>query len=77
MTLGLSVSGAVFINKAQNGLHSVLPNVPRSELTRIVAGTSSDLIKTLSEELRTQVIAVIVSTWQKTYVVGDSILSLY
>ncbi|KAF7182714.1 hypothetical protein CNMCM7691_002375 [Aspergillus felis] len=47
MTLGLSTTGAVFVNVAQNGLFKLLPNLPRDQVSQIVSGTSSGLLKTL------------------------------
>lgn len=68
MTLGLSVSGAVFINTAEQGLIKALPNISRDQISQMVAGASNDVIKSLSEELRTVAFEVIVSSWQKVFI---------
>lgn len=68
MTLGLSVSGAVFINTAEQGLAKALPNVPEDQLAQVVAGASNDVIASLSDELRTAAFEVIVSSWQKVFI---------
>jgi hypothetical protein len=52
MTLGLSISGAVFINTAEQGLIKALPNIPRDQIFQVVAGASNSVIESLSEELR-------------------------
>lgn len=69
MTFGLSISGAVFVNMAQNGLYEVLPRVPKDQVDRPVAGTTSGLLTTLSPEVQTAALEVIVSSWQKVFIV--------
>lgn len=64
MTLGLSISGAVFVNSASNDLFALLPEYPQSQVRQIVSGTSSQLLSSLSETLREQALVVIVSAWQ-------------
>ncbi|KAJ5504545.1 Major facilitator superfamily domain general substrate transporter [Penicillium fimorum] len=68
LTLGLSISGAVFVNIASNGLFALLPDYPQSQVRQIVSGTSSKLLASLSEELRQQVLVVIVSAWQNIFI---------
>ncbi|KAL6711553.1 hypothetical protein ACN47E_004487 [Coniothyrium glycines] len=68
MTLGLSVSGAVYINTAETGLAKALPSIPEEQLGQIVAGASNDVIASLSPELRTVALEAIVSAWQKTFI---------
>lgn len=64
MTLGLSISGAVFVNIASNDLFVLLPEYPQSQVRQIVSGTSSQLLSSLSETLREQALSIIVSAWQ-------------
>ncbi|KAF7168909.1 hypothetical protein CNMCM5623_001815 [Aspergillus felis] len=71
MTLGLSRTGAVFVNVAQNGLFKLLPNLPRDQVSQIVSGTSSGLLKTLPENIREQALDIIVHAWH--YIVGAGI----
>lgn len=68
MTFGLSISGAVFINTAQQGLAKALPNIPKGQLAQVVAGASNNIIASLSPELRTVAFEVIVSSWQKVFI---------
>jgi hypothetical protein len=63
LTFGLSISGAVFVNVASNGLFALLPDYPQSQVRQIVSGTSSKLLVSLSENLREQALVVIVSAW--------------
>ncbi|KAM5454710.1 hypothetical protein MaudCBS49596_002007 [Microsporum audouinii] len=65
MTLGLSISGALFVNIAKGGLVDLFPNLPVEDIQQILSGTSSDSLKMLSPELRTEALTLIVSAWQK------------
>ncbi|KAJ5972566.1 Major facilitator superfamily domain general substrate transporter [Penicillium vulpinum] len=67
LTFGLSISGAVFVNTASNGLFALLPDYPQSQVRQIVSGTSSKLLESISEKLREQALAVIVSSWQNIF----------
>ncbi|KAJ5892741.1 Major facilitator superfamily domain general substrate transporter [Penicillium tannophilum] len=68
MTLGLSISGAVFVNIASNDLFALLPQYPQSQVRQIVSGTSGQLLSSLSETLREQALAIIVSAWQNIFI---------
>lgn len=68
LTLGLSVGGAVFVNVASEGLYRILPSTPRDQVQQMVSGTSGDLIKSLSSDMRHRVLEVIVSAWNDVYV---------
>ncbi|KAJ5331077.1 hypothetical protein N7476_000860 [Penicillium atrosanguineum] len=68
MTLGLSISGAVFVNVASNDLFALLPEYPQSQVRQIVSGTSGQLLSSLSETLRDQALAIIVSAWQNIFI---------
>ncbi|KXG51084.1 Major facilitator superfamily domain, general substrate transporter [Penicillium griseofulvum] len=68
LTFGLSISGAVFVNVASNGLFALLPDYPESQVRQIVSGTSSKLLVSLSENLREQALVVIVSAWHNIFI---------
>jgi hypothetical protein len=63
MTLGLSISGAIFVNLASKDLFALLPEYPQSQVSQIVSGTSGQLLSSLSENLRDQALVIIVSAW--------------
>ncbi|KAI1374178.1 MFS general substrate transporter [Hypoxylon crocopeplum] len=69
MTFGLAISGAIFVNLAQNGLYQVLPDVPREQVNQLVAGTSGGLLQTFSPEVQDAALDVIVSAWSKIFIV--------
>ncbi|KAF3385247.1 Efflux pump roqT [Penicillium rolfsii] len=68
MTLGLSVSGAIFVNIASNNLFALLPEYPKSQVRQVVSGTSGQLLQSLSEKVREQALAIIVSAWQNIFI---------
>ncbi|KAJ5375246.1 Major facilitator superfamily domain general substrate transporter [Penicillium concentricum] len=68
ITMGLSISGAVFVNIASNGLFALLPGYPQSQVRQIVSGTSSKLLASLSENMREQALIVIVSAWKNIFI---------
>ncbi|KAM5444099.1 hypothetical protein MferCBS31731_000616 [Microsporum ferrugineum] len=68
MTLGLSISGALLVNISKGGLVGLLPNLPPEDIQQILSGTSSDSLKMLSPELRTEALTLIVSAWQKIFI---------
>jgi len=68
ITFGLSISGAVFINTATNGLKDALPQIPVKELSQFVAGASSQIINSLSPEQHTLALDIIVESWNKTFI---------
>ncbi|KAI9778950.1 MAG: hypothetical protein M1835_004801 [Candelina submexicana] len=68
ITLGLSISGAVFLNKAISGLGKVLPDVSRDEVQNAVLGASGGLFNALPTDVRKNAIKVIVDAIDRTYV---------
>lgn len=64
MTLGLSITGAIFVNVAQNHLYQLLPKLPREQVSRIVSGTSSKLLAKLPMHIREQALDIIVLAWR-------------
>ncbi|KAJ5230428.1 Major facilitator superfamily domain general substrate transporter [Penicillium chrysogenum] len=68
MTLGLSISGAIFVNLASNDLFALLPEYPQSQVRQIVSGTSGQLLSSLSEKLRDQALVIIVSAWHNIFI---------
>lgn len=63
MTLGLSITGAIFVNVAQNGLFKLLPNLPREQVSQVVSGTSSALLNKLPDTVRERALDIIVHAW--------------
>lgn len=68
IALGLSISGAVFLNKAINGLSKVLPDVSRDQIQTAVLGVSGNLFRTLPADVRRNATNVIVDAIDRTFV---------
>ncbi|KAL8654818.1 MAG: hypothetical protein Q9210_001276 [Variospora velana] len=69
IALGLSISGAVFLNKAISGLSNVLPDVSRDEIQNAVLGVSGDLFGILPADVRRNATNAIVNAIDKTYII--------
>lgn len=68
MALGLSIAGAVFVNKAVAGLASVLPNTARAQLLATVSGTSNSVFNNLPSETKALALNAIVAALSNTFV---------
>jgi hypothetical protein len=74
MSFGLSIGGTIFVNFAQSGLYSILPGVPRNDISQLISGTSGALFASLTQELQDRVREVIVDAWQKMYGISTAFL---
>lgn len=68
IAIGLSIAGAVFVNRALVGLAAVLPNASHAELQSAISGTSGTLLAELPEKTRDLALNVIVDSLRKVYV---------
>ncbi|KAL2163199.1 hypothetical protein VTH06DRAFT_5255 [Thermothelomyces fergusii] len=67
MTLGLSISGAVFVNTAVQNLAAAI-DLPIEEIEKLVAGASNNLLETLSPAMRILTLDIIVDSWRKAFI---------
>ena len=65
IALGLSISGAVFINRAQIALTAVLPNVPADQITQAISGTSGTFFSKLPDGTREKALNALVNALRK------------
>ncbi|KAL3462645.1 major facilitator superfamily domain-containing protein [Aspergillus heterothallicus] len=68
MTIGMSVTGAIFVNVAQNRLFALLPHLPREQVSSLVSGTRSGLLKTLPAATRNLTLEAIVVAWRGIFI---------
>ncbi|TPX13643.1 uncharacterized protein E0L32_005846 [Thyridium curvatum] len=68
IAFGLSVAGSLFINTATAGLAVALPSISATELQLLLSGTSSAYYHSLSEELRVQVVGIIVGAMNRVFI---------
>jgi hypothetical protein len=60
------MAGAIFVNEATAGLLNLLPDTDEAVVVNAIAGTSSGLFETLSEEQQTDALAIIVQAIDNT-----------
>jgi MFS family permease len=65
---GLSIAGAIFINKAILGLAELLPGVSHDELQLAISGTSGDYFEAMPEELRSRAVNTIVDALSNVFI---------
>ncbi|EGX95954.1 efflux pump antibiotic resistance protein, putative [Cordyceps militaris CM01] len=68
IALGTGISGAVFVNKAHQGLQHLFPNAFAEEISSAVAGVGSDLINKASKEVAAAAIHVIALAIQDAFI---------
>ncbi|KAK4864626.1 hypothetical protein LT330_009621 [Penicillium expansum] len=67
ITLALAIANAVFLNKSEEGIKTILPNTPIAEIQQTITGAGSALFDNMSADDRQRVLAVIVSALSSTY----------
>ncbi|KAI0529974.1 major facilitator superfamily transporter [Xylaria digitata] len=70
ITIGLSVSGALFVNKSLIGLCQLLPTFSDIELNSLISGTSGDGIDVVPVALRGRTIDALVNSLRDTFILS-------
>ncbi|KAF2966206.1 hypothetical protein GQX73_g7374 [Xylaria multiplex] len=70
ITIGLSVSGALFVNKSLIGLRQLLPTFSDIELNSLISGTSGDGLDVVPVALRGQTIDILVNSLRDTFILS-------
>lgn len=68
-TISLSVSQAIFVNKAQSAVAALLPNSSVTDINTIISDPSSSQLKSLTPEMQREVLGAIVSSMRNSYIV--------
>ncbi|KAK8018775.1 hypothetical protein PG991_007965 [Apiospora marii] len=66
--IGLSIAGAVFVNTSLIGLAQLLPEISRTDLQLLIAGTSNKFFDQLNPEQRTATIDIIFGALSRTFI---------
>lgn len=66
--LGLSISGAIYVNQALENLSALLPDVSRDTLQLAITGTSSAYFQSLDPTLRGQAVDIIVAAMDHSFI---------
>ncbi|KAH7304213.1 major facilitator superfamily domain-containing protein [Stachybotrys elegans] len=68
LAFSLSITGAVFINRAIDNLRAVFPNMDEGELESIVSGTSGGLLERIGEQQRNNALNAILDAMHQPFV---------
>ncbi|KAF4626330.1 hypothetical protein G7Y89_g11829 [Cudoniella acicularis] len=68
VTIALAIANSVFLNKSQQSISALLPDVPLSDIQAAIAGAGSSFVGGLSDTVKEEVLEAIVSAMSKTYV---------
>ncbi|KAI5867003.1 major facilitator superfamily domain-containing protein [Durotheca rogersii] len=66
--IGLSISGAVFLNEAIQNLRALFPDAPYEQIQLVLAGTSSGYFSSLTPELQGLATNIIVVALRKVFI---------
>ena len=69
VVMTLTICGTVMLNTAISGLTNLLPNVSLDVIESMVAGTAGETFQSLSPEVRTAALNVIVNAINRVYIV--------
>jgi len=70
LVVGLAIAGSVFLTHVTDDLIALFPDLPVSVVKDAIAGTSADLLKSLSPELQQQALDIIVRDMDRVYILG-------
>jgi len=68
VTIALAIANSVFLNKSQESIREILPDVPLSDVQAAISGAGSDFVKSLSADVKERVLEAIVTAMGKTYI---------
>ncbi|CAG8953871.1 hypothetical protein HYFRA_00010832 [Hymenoscyphus fraxineus] len=69
-TIGLTIANAVFLNTAQNDIAKALPGVDLKYIQGLIAGVGGSFFDSLPQSVQIQVVADIVSSFNKAIVIA-------
>jgi hypothetical protein len=68
--LAIALSIAVFLNLSENAISREIPLVPKSDIQNLVSGVGSSLLSTLTDTQQHQVLAKIVSSLGRVFILS-------
>jgi MFS family permease len=68
VTIALAIANSVFLNKSQEGIQAILPDVSTEVIQQTIAGAGSQFFESLSGEVRAEVLTAIVTAMSKSYI---------
>lgn len=79
ITMALAIANAILLNDSQAKIQAILPDVPLASIQASILGSRSELVKSLSPELKVRVLDAIVEAIGKTYsltIAGGGLVAL-
>jgi hypothetical protein len=67
-TITLAIANSVFLNKSQTSIVALLPGTPTAQIQQAILGAGSEFVKSLSPELRAEVLHAIVKAMSNVYI---------
>ena len=77
LTLGLSVAGSIFVNKALEDLGHALPNKPRAQILSAITGTSGSVFHSLAGTDQITASDTLTIALRKVYVLSATNCSIH
>jgi hypothetical protein len=68
ITISIAVANSVFLNKAESGIASILPNASSAEIQAAITGVGSSLVNSLPADTKAAVLDAIIGAMSKTYI---------
>ena len=67
-SIALAIANSVFLSQSRSAIAALLPNVPTAQIQAAISGAGSDLLKSLTEDMREKVLHAIVHAMSKVYI---------
>ncbi|KFZ18222.1 hypothetical protein V501_01335 [Pseudogymnoascus sp. VKM F-4519 (FW-2642)] len=68
ITIALAIANSVFLNKSQAAISAIFPGIPTSDIQAAITGAGSAFVASLSGAVKREVLAAIVASMSKTYI---------
>ncbi|KAH8654018.1 hypothetical protein BGZ60DRAFT_419170, partial [Tricladium varicosporioides] len=68
ITIALAIANSIFLNKSQAAISTILPNVLTADIQAAIIGARSTFVASLSNTVKREVLAAIVTSISKTYI---------
>jgi hypothetical protein len=68
VTLALTISNSIFLNRATSKIQAILPDVPRGTVQQVVLGFGNSLFSSLKPSQRTEVLTAIIQSIDEAFI---------
>ena len=67
-TIALAIANSIFLNRAEENIQKILPNIPQQEVQSMISGAGSALLKSLDADTKAKVLNAIVQSMSRVYI---------